>query len=60
MRILDAHRGTDATTRVLVRTAAPGREFHTVGVGPNVIEASWEAIAAAFTYGLYAAGAEPA
>lgn len=60
VRILDAHRGTDATTRVLVRTAAPGREFHTVGVGPNVIEASWEAIAAAFTYGLYAAGAEPA
>lgn len=60
VRILDAHRGTDATTRVLVRTAAPGREFQTVGVGPNVIEASWEAIAAAYTYGLYAAGADPA
>lgn len=56
VRILDAHHGTDATTRVLVRTAGAGMEFQTVGVGPNVVEASWEAISDAYTYGLYKAG----
>lgn len=57
VRILDAHHGTDATTRVLVRTAGAGQEFQTVGVGPNIIEASWEAIVDAYTYGLYKAAA---
>ena len=56
VRILDAHHGTDATTRVLVRTSGRGLEFQTVGVGPNVIEASWEAIYDAYTYGLYKSG----
>ncbi|HJB11076.1 MAG TPA: citramalate synthase [Candidatus Brachybacterium merdavium] len=56
VRILDAQHGTDATTRVLVRTSGAGLDFQTVGVGPNVIEASWEAIADAYTYGLYKAG----
>ncbi|MGY5764849.1 citramalate synthase [Brachybacterium sp. DNPG3] len=56
VRILDSQHGTDATTRVLVRTGGPGLEFQTVGVGPNLIEASWEAIVDAYTYGLYKAG----
>ncbi|MGP9746057.1 citramalate synthase [Brachybacterium sp. AOP29-B2-41] len=56
VRILDAQHGTDATTRVLVRTSGRGLEFQTVGVGPNVIEASWEAIYDAYTYGLYKSG----
>ena len=56
VRILDAHHGTDATTRVLVRTTGRGLEFQTVGVGPNVIEASWEAVYDAYTYGLYKSG----
>ncbi|ATG54583.1 citramalate synthase [Brachybacterium ginsengisoli] len=56
VRILDAHHGTDATTRVLVRTSGRGLEFQTVGVGPNVIEASWEAIYDAYTYGLFKSG----
>ncbi|WP_193104040.1 citramalate synthase [Brachybacterium sp. FME24] len=56
VRILDAQHGTDATTRVLVRTSGRGLEFQTVGVGPNLIEASWEAIFDAYTYGLYKAG----
>ncbi|GAB2545480.1 citramalate synthase [Brachybacterium huguangmaarense] len=56
VRILDAHHGTDATTRVLVRTSGGGREFQTVGVGPNLIEASWEALSDAYTYGLHVAG----
>ncbi|MEE1617138.1 citramalate synthase [Brachybacterium sp. J153] len=56
VRILDAQHGTDATTRVLVRTSGRGLEFQTVGVGPNVIEASWEAVFDAYTYGLYKSG----
>lgn len=56
VRILDAHHGTDATTRVLVRTAGLGLEFQTVGIGPNLIEASWEAITDAYTYGFHKAG----
>ncbi|MDO5646017.1 MAG: citramalate synthase [Dermabacter sp.] len=53
VRILDAQHGTDATTRVLVHTQIPGMRFSTVGVGPNVIEASWEALFDAYWYGLY-------
>ena len=56
VRILDSQRGTDATTRVLVTTQIPGRTFATVGVGANVIEASWEAIFDAYNYGLFALG----
>ena len=56
VRILDAQHGTDATVRVLVRTSGRGLEFQTVGVGPNVIEASWEAIYDAYTYGLHKSG----
>ena len=56
VRILDSQHGTDATVRVLVRTSGRGLEFQTVGVGPNVIEASWEAIYDAYTYGLYKSG----
>jgi len=59
VRILDAQHGTDATTRVLVRTSGRGLEFQTVGVGPNVIEASWEAIYDAYTYGLFKSGVPP-
>ena len=53
VRILDAQHGTDATTRVLVTTQIPGESFTTVGVGPNLIEASWEALFDAYNYGLY-------
>ena len=56
VRILDAQHGTDATVRVLVRTSGRGLEFQTVGVGPNVIEASWEAIYDAYTYWLHKSG----
>ena len=56
VRILDAQHGTDATVRVLVRTSGRGLEFQTVGVGPNVIEASLEAIYDAYTYGLHKSG----
>jgi 2-isopropylmalate synthase len=60
VRIMDAMHGTDAVTRVLVETMDNGAEttWRTVGVGPNVIEASWEALVDSIVYGLLKAGAE--
>ena len=52
VRILDASHGTDAVTRVLLETADPGATWTTVGVGPNVVEASWEALVDGLAYGL--------
>ncbi|NLA28306.1 MAG: citramalate synthase [Propionibacterium sp.] len=52
VRILDEGRGTDATVRVLIDTSDGEHGWTTVGVGTNVIEASWEALAEAYTYGL--------
>ena len=52
VRILDEGRGTDATVRVLIDTSDGERGWTTVGVGTNVIEASWEALSDAYLYGL--------
>lgn len=52
VRILDEGRGTDATVRVLIDTSDGEHGWTTVGVGTNVIEASWEALADAYLYGL--------
>jgi len=53
VRILDTGHGTDATVRVLIDTTDGGdRRWTTVGVGTNVIEASWEALSDAYLYGL--------
>ena len=44
VRILDSSSGTQATTRVLI-DASDGREtWGTIGVGENVIAASWQAL----------------
>ncbi len=61
VRIMDASHGTDAVTRVLITTAdtETGRNWRTVGVGPNVIEASWEALADSLFYGLLKADVTP-
>lgn len=58
VRIMDTQHGTDATTRVLVETMDTGAEttWSTVGVGPNVVEASWEAIVDSIVFGLLRAG----
>ena len=58
VRIMDASHGTDAVTRVLITTVTPptGPRWRTVGVGPNVIEASWEALTDALFYGLLEGG----
>ena len=59
VRILDQGHGTDATVRVLIQTTDGRRLWTTVGVGQNVIEASWEALSEAYLYGLLHAEAEP-
>ncbi|MFI7587805.1 citramalate synthase [Spongisporangium articulatum] len=52
VRIIDASIGTDAVTRVLIETRGPNSVWETVGVGPNIVEASWKALLDGFTYGL--------
>ena len=52
VRILDQGHGTDAVTRVLIETSDGKNSWVTVGVGPNIIEASWQALVDAVTYGL--------
>ncbi|MBO0813263.1 MAG: citramalate synthase, partial [Microlunatus sp.] len=52
VRILDQGHGTDATIRVLIQTTDGLRTWTTVGVGQNIIEASWEALSEAYAYGL--------
>jgi 2-isopropylmalate synthase len=60
VRILDSSWGTDAVTRVLIESAdSEGRAWRTVGVGPNIIEASWEALVDSLDYGLIHFGVEP-
>jgi 2-isopropylmalate synthase len=52
VRILDAARGTDAITRVLIETSDAGTTWQTVGVGANIVEASWQALCDGLVYGL--------
>ncbi|CAN5220793.1 citramalate synthase [soil metagenome] len=48
VRILEQSAGTDATTRVLITSTDGEREYTTVGVDSNIIDASWQAMADAF------------
>ncbi|MGH3448293.1 MAG: alpha-isopropylmalate synthase regulatory domain-containing protein, partial [Nocardioidaceae bacterium] len=52
VRILDQGHGTDAVIRVLIETADDTSSWVTVGVGHNVVEASWYALLDAVTYGI--------
>jgi len=52
VRILEGSHGTGAITRVLVETRNGARDWTTVGVHENVVEASWHALVDALTYGL--------
>jgi 2-isopropylmalate synthase len=52
VRILEGSHGTGAITRVLVETSGSGKDWTTVGVHENVVEASWHALVDALTYGL--------
>ncbi|WP_454043340.1 citramalate synthase [Cellulosimicrobium sp. Marseille-Q8652] len=59
VRILDTEQGTDAITRVLIETTDGASSWSTVGVGPNLIEAAWEALTDSAIFGLVHAGVEP-
>jgi 2-isopropylmalate synthase len=50
VRILDEAHGTGAVTRVLLDSADHEREWGTVGVSENIIEASWEALVDSLEY----------
>lgn len=52
VRVLDAKAGTGAVVRVLIETGDGRKTWGTVGVSPNVIEASWQALADSFAYGI--------
>nr|BFE82995.1 hypothetical protein GCM10020093_055960 [Planobispora longispora] len=56
VRILEGAHGTDAITRVLITSSDATGEWATVGVDENIIEASWQALEQAVTYGLLQAG----
>jgi 2-isopropylmalate synthase len=51
VRILDEHRATAATTRVLIDSTDGKRMWGAVGVGENIIEASWQALVDGLEYG---------
>ncbi len=59
VRILDQGHGTDAITRVLIETSDGAGSWVTVGVGANVIEASWGALLDGVTFGLRRHGENP-
>jgi 2-isopropylmalate synthase len=52
VRILDQGHGSDAVIRVLIETVDGEGSWVTVGVGHNIVEASWEALVDGVTYGL--------
>lgn len=57
VRIIDEERaGTDAIIRVLIEFSDGQRFWSTVGVGTDVIEASWEALFEAYWWGLLHSG----
>jgi 2-isopropylmalate synthase len=50
VRILDEAHGTGAVTRVLLDSADGEREWGTIGVSENIIEASWQALVDSLEY----------
>jgi 2-isopropylmalate synthase len=54
VRILNSNSGTAAVTRVLIDWHDGGRRWSTVGAGPNILEATWLALADGFEYAVTA------
>jgi len=52
VRILDGEKATAAKTRVHVETSDGEKSWNTVGVGENIIAATWQAIIESIDYGL--------
>ena len=60
VRILDESHGTDAVTRVLLDSSDGEREWGTIGVSENIIEASWEALVDSLAYAFQPRGDDAA
>jgi 2-isopropylmalate synthase len=58
VRILDEAHGTGAVTRVLLDSTDGQREWGTIGVSENIIEASWEALVDSLAYAFQPRGGE--
>ncbi len=52
VRILDGATATGAVTRVLLDATDGEKSWTTIGVSPNIIEASWRALEESLVYGL--------
>ena len=54
MRILYPQKATDAVTRVIVRTTdiEKAREWRTIGVADNILQASYQALCDSMNYKL--------
>ncbi len=52
VRILDESKGTAAKTRVLITSCDGEESWGTVGVAPNIIDASWQALVDSIEYKL--------
>jgi len=52
VRVLDTQKGTGAVTRVLVDSTNGDRDWTTIGVSENIIEASWQALYDSLVYGM--------
>lgn len=59
VRILDTERGTRSVVRVLIDITDGEETWSTVGVGTDVVEASWEALTDGHIVGLLRRGVEP-
>jgi 2-isopropylmalate synthase len=56
VRILDGAGATGAVTRVLIDATDGNRDWTTIGVSTNIIEASWRALEESIVFGLLHAG----
>ena len=52
VRVLDTNSGTGAITRVLLDSTDGSRQWSTIGVSENIIEASWQALVDSIVFGL--------
>ncbi len=53
VRVLNEEAGTGSTVRVLIDQSREGKHWGTVGVSPNIIEASWQALVDGIEYMLF-------
>ena len=52
VRVLDTGKGTAAVTRVLIDSTDGNKNWTTIGVSENIVEASWQALVDSIIYGL--------